>query len=214
MTPQTLTAQRREKFTKIIEQSELYAECNLQWNDAYLETGVKAVVEQLIEASLSRSERATDEQPVEYKVTSSTFVNGKQVGKDIVDGILESDAKAKTEHAALDAFEVAFKLDPGNIPWFKTKPEWTRLRRVLVEKYLSDPDYFKKYHKWYTEAGKFAGGMNIQQMRRDPDGFVLAMNIFEAATIGEVAHKTDLPQYKKVVAVEEEIAQNPNRKPK
>lgn len=87
----------------------------------------------------------------------------------------------KVERETLFSFEAAFKIENGNIPWFKTKPEWTRLRKKLVEKHQSDPDYFKKYLIWYNDAGKFSGGMNVQQLRRDPEGFILALNIFDGA---------------------------------
>jgi len=98
---------------------------------------------------------------------------------------------AQTEHNALVSFEDAFKIENGNIPWFKTKPEWTSLRKKLVEKYLTDHDYFKKYQIWYNDNGKFSGGMNVQQLRRDPEGFLLALNIFEATS--EETTKTDRP---------------------
>jgi len=112
----------------------------------------------------------------EIKGIEASIMQGRPTTQEDID-------PAKVQHDTLAAFEVAFKLDPGNIAWFNQKPEWGRLRRKLVDKYQLDPDYFKKYHKWYTEEGKFAGGMNVQQMRRDPDGFILAMNIFEAASV-------------------------------
>jgi len=102
---------------------------------------------------------------------------------DIVDGILEAGKTGMVVQDALLAFEAAFKIENGNIPWFKNRPEWTRLRKKLVEKYLIDKDYFKKYLIWYNDTGKFAGGMNVQQLRRDPDGFLLALNIFDASQL-------------------------------
>ncbi len=135
--------------------------------------------EENADSSINRVKRVN----TEIKGIEASIMQGRPTTQEDID-------PAKVQHDTLAAFEVAFKLDPGNIAWFNTKPEWGRLRRKLVDKYQLDPDYFKKYHKWYTEEGKFAGGMNVQQMRRDPDGFVLALNIFESATIGEKTQKT------------------------
>lgn len=165
---QTLDRERRQKFDKIILAwiADSPAITDVTGDESLLSEETEKLAVLLVAAARSRTE-----------------IQAEEKKPDIVDAILEQDAKAKTQHDTLAAFEVAFKLDPGNIAWFNQKPEWTRLRKKLVEKYLTDPDYFKKYHKWYTEEGKFAGGMNVQQMRRDPDGFVLALNIFEAASV-------------------------------
>lgn len=98
----------------------------------------------------------------------------------------------RNQTLALLAFEEAFKVENGNIAWFKAKPEWTRLRKKLVDAHLKDNNYFKKYVVWYNEQGKFKGGMNVQQMRRDPDGFVLAMNLFEADNTAKPEEMTRL----------------------
>lgn len=164
---QTLDRERRQKFDKILRNSWVF-DMSFSWREVEgdAEEMLKEIIDELVLAARSRTE-----------------IQAEEKKPDMVDAILEQDAKGKLQHDTLAAFEVAFKLDPGNIAWFNTKPEWKRLRAKLVEKYQSDPDYFKKYRIWYDEKGKFAGGMNVQQMRRDPDGFVLALNIFEADTI-------------------------------
>jgi hypothetical protein len=168
---QTLRRERIQKFTEILVEFKVspydYAQkpqLILPWLDN--------LAEALADASLSRTEKS--EKP------------------EIMDGILESEAHAQPQMVALLAFEAAFKIENGNIPWFKNRPEWTRLRKKLVEKYQSDPEYFKKYLIWYNEAGKFAGGMNMQQLRRDPDGFVLALNIFDATQTVGIPQKSDM----------------------
>lgn len=120
----------------------------------------------------------------------SAMFQGREVTNEDID-------PGKVEHDTLVAFEEAFKIENGNIPWFKTKPEWTRLRAKLVERYQSDREYFKKYRKWYEEVGKFGGGMNVQQLRRDPEGFVLALNIFDAANAPEGVEER--PEFKPFV---------------
>lgn len=109
----------------------------------------------------------------------------------------------KPEHSALVSFEAAFKIENGNIPWHKTKPEWTRLRKKLVEKHQSDPDYFKKYLIWYNDTGKFVGGQNVQQLRRDPAGFILALNIFDAAHAAPLPGKSTVEETRKKIESED-----------
>lgn len=188
MTPPTLRSERRERFVKILRENSVFG-CD-HYEESTAERFIIEVAEKLADASLSRTERQQEEKP------------------DVMDGILESEKLAQIERAALLAFEAAFKIENGNIPWHKNRPEWTRLRKKLVEKHQSDPEYFKKYAVWQKSDGKYVTGSSPQKMRQDPDGFLLALDAYEA---GSEVPQNPRPEYKKVVTVEEEIVQNPNR---
>jgi len=65
MTPKTITAERREKFERVLLKFKV---CPYDYatHPVSLESWLQSLISELVEASLSRSERATDETAAEY----------------------------------------------------------------------------------------------------------------------------------------------------
>jgi hypothetical protein len=85
----------------------------------------------------------------------------------------------RVRQEAVNAFESAFGITRPWSNWWDIKGDWKDLLTFVVEVYQSDPEAFKRYNLWYDDKGKFGGGMNATQIRRDPALFFTAWDMFK-----------------------------------
>jgi hypothetical protein len=179
MTPQTLTAERREKFETILRDTAIIRHGLVALSTTYTQyeadTAIRALCARLAEASLSRSERATDEQPAEYNTAKpeidkvaewlkmSQFPGAKKAER--VDNILSY--CAVTLHRTT------------------TSKEWQEFAKWIDDRQQKDKQNVEVFAKWM-----------LGQKGYDPQFWPIKkmMELWPSAFVGEVAHKTQGPK--------------------
>lgn len=136
---QTLTRERKQKFEEIIYNSELYKQSRINVDDLYLE--VQDIVTKLAEASLSRTERKTDEVQGEYR-TNTAYNRGEQERPDKVSAWLQMIhfAGAKNEQridAILSYLGESFTINTS-------RKEWKDFAKYILS--------CEKQHGWQVEV--------------------------------------------------------------
>lgn len=103
----------------------------------------------------------------------------------------ETQGATKAEHDAVNAFETAFGITrPWD--WWNIKADWRDLREMVVKEFRADAEVFKRYVAWYADKGKFEGGMNATQIKRQPDLFFVAWDVFKKQDKGQTVGRTSL----------------------
>lgn len=110
-------------------------------------------------------------------IEASIYQNRPTTQEDI-----DSGQRATT--IALIAFETAFKVTNGLITWYSPKSGWKELRACLTAAYKDDRECFGKYVEWSKDpnGGKFGKSFTVNQLRRDPHGFIVSWSLFVADT--------------------------------
>ena len=166
----TLRKERKEKFTEIL--MKFYVGVN------------DGVLEELLDAAESRSERKTDETPGEYQIPGieAAMFGNRPVTKDDLD----------PEAEALKAFETALHL-PGNWQWYPGKSTdekaWKELRAFVVKLYrMEGVKAFEEYYTWSIQPYS-RGAMTVLGIKRNPGDFEASWAAFKASAM--FAKKTD-----------------------
>lgn len=190
---QTLRKERIQKFREIICKSEIYMQCRLDIDD--LEAEVNEICAALADAAESRTERKNV-----AGIEAAIFQDRPVVAADLPD---------KTEHSAIMAFESAFGITSSSWAgkWYSGKPEWTRLRKWVVETWKERPACFEEYVTFKKGDGKYLGLMDVTQIARNPENFYTSWDVFVRDT-----GKVEQPQYQKYVEKEGDYV--PNKLPK
>jgi hypothetical protein len=169
---QTLRRERIQKFTGLVVNfiGNSPAITDVTGNEQVLDDEISRFVLQLVDAAQSRTESITKEELAQTSVEAAIF-GGLEVNQETVD-------REKFERAATSAFEAAFGIThPWD--WWNIKKEWRDLLKLVVDEFRTDSEVFKRYVAWYDDKGKFAGGMNATQIKRDPDLFSTAWDMFK-----------------------------------
>jgi hypothetical protein len=207
---QTLRRERKQKFNKIISVwvADSPAITDVTGDALLLEEEIGKLSELLANASISEGEKRTDEERAIYKTTKedlaktsveAAIFGGLEVSQETVD-------REKFERAATSAIEAAFGITrPWD--WWNIKKEWRDLLKLVVDEFRTDSEVFKRYVAWYDDKGKFAGGMNATQIKRDPDLFSTAWDMFKRQD-----KPASTPQYKPLPEDKNIYVPNPNRR--
>lgn len=162
---QTLRRGRKQKFIEIL--SKYYIGIN------------EGVLNELLDAAESRTERKTDELKGAYNIkgVEAAIFQGRTVTEE------DLPAFENREKAAIDAFEQALGI-PSNWQWYpaKTTDEkvWRDFRAYLVKLYEADNQCFVKYSQWRRKP--FAkGAVAISTIKRDPSIFASSWADFLAS---------------------------------
>jgi hypothetical protein len=134
----------------------------------------------------SKPAKKTDEQKGEYVTTIETAI---QADLPVTDEIMD---KLKVQSAAIMAFESAFGITSTSWAgkWYSGKPEWTRLRKWVVETWKERPTCFEEYIAFKKGDGKYLGLMDVTQIARNPENFYTSWDVFVRDT-GKVAQPTE-----------------------
>jgi hypothetical protein len=165
---QTLRRERIQKFREIILKSEIYMQSRIDVDE--LEAEVNEICAALADAAESRTERKTDE----YVTTIEAAM---QAGVPVTDEIMD---KLKVQSAAIMAFESAFGITSTSWAgkWHGGKPEWTRLRKWVIEVWKERHTCFEEYVAFKKGDGKYLGLMDVTQIARNPENFYTSWDVF------------------------------------
>jgi hypothetical protein len=158
---QTLRRERIQKFTDILKKED---------QGYHSTTWCMRVAELLADAAESRTERKTGE----YVTTIETAI---QAGVPVTEEMLD---KLKVQSAAIMAFESAFGITSTSWAgkWHGGKPEWTRLRKWVIETWKERPTCFEEYIAFKKGGGKYLGLMDVTQIARNPENFYTSWDVF------------------------------------
>lgn len=180
MTPQTLTAERRERFEGIISDwiAQTPAITDVTGNDDVLESEISKVSKLLAEASLSRSERATDEQPAEYATKVLESYSKVNEPDKVLEWLKMSQfpgaKKAERVDNILSYCAVALKRTT-------TSKEWEQFAKWIDDRQQKDGQMVEVFVKWL-----------LGQKNYDPQFWPVKkmQEFWPQAFSGEVTHKT------------------------
>jgi hypothetical protein len=151
-----------------------------------------------LNTTISNFSKTTKEDLAKTSVEATIF-GGLEVSQETVD-------REKSERVATSAFEAAFGITrPWD--WWNIKKEWRDLLKLVVDEFRTDSEVFRRYVAWYDDKGKFAGGMNATQIKRDPDLFSTAWDMFKRQD-----KPASVPQYKPLPEDNNIYVPNPNRR--
>lgn len=91
---------------------------------------------------------------------------------------------AKVEYLALIAFETSFGVNTKKgqiLHWYARKPEWTKLRKFVVELYQNDSQCFEKYKVW-RKTPYVSGAVSLKGVQSNPLSFMASWVAFTEAT--------------------------------
>jgi len=136
----------------------------------------------------------------QFSKTSKQDLAGMSVEMAILAGVgvsQETQDKNKLEQSATSAFESAFGITrPWD--WWNIKKDWRDLLEMVVSEFRTDSECFKRYVIWYDDKGKFSGGMNATQIKRDPALFFTAWDMFKRQDVKPIEiQPTEIPDWKK-----------------
>ena len=181
---QTLRRELRMRFNQILEDNIL----RIRACDNEI---IPVIGELLADAALEVSAIQKRAELGKTSIEAAIF-GGVEVTAEMVDA-------ERVRQEAVNAFESAFGITRPWSNWWDIKKDWKDLLAFVVEVYQSDPEAFKRYNLWYDDKGKFGGGMNATQIRRDPALFFTAWDMFKRQDVGKVAPQkpTEIPDWKK-----------------
>jgi hypothetical protein len=181
MTPKTLRKERIQKFEKIVSVwiADSPAIEDVILDSTILEEEITKLSVLLADAAESRTERKTDIPGIEAAI----FQDRPVVAADLPD---------KTEHSAIMAFESAFGITSSSWAgkWHSGKPEWTRLRKWVVETWKERPTCFDEYVAFKKGDGKYLGLMDVTQIARNPENFYTSWDVFVRETQAQATSPT------------------------
>lgn len=122
-----------------------------------------------LDSNIKESKPIPQNMPIDWYIQ-----HGMPIPAGLTDG-----AKAETE--AVNEFESALGLTTHWNEWDGIKPEWMALKRFVIARHKEDAQAFRQYAAWYKDEGKFTGGMNAMQIRKQPHLFVTAWDLFKSA---------------------------------
>lgn len=91
----------------------------------------------------------------------------------------ETQDKNRLAQDAVNAFESAFGITRPWSNWWGIDREWKDMLEFVSVEFKTDAQCFKRYVAWYDDKGKFGGGMNATQIKRDPALFFTAWDMFK-----------------------------------
>lgn len=120
--------------------------------DGIEDTKMTPIDDPILVSSLNESETTTE----------------KTTEKDLLDGILENEAKAQALRKAHTEFENALGVNG----WpFDTNTQWRKFGRWVNEQYAADPASFLRYAEWRKNDGKYQA-MSNTKIRANPEMFM------------------------------------------
>lgn len=150
--------------------------------------------------------------PAKYKPTTKQDLAGMSVEAAIFGGMSvsqETQDKNSLAQEAVNAFESAFGITRPWSNWWGIDKEWKDMLEFVSIEFKADAGCFKRYVAWYDDKGKFGGGMNATQIRRNPALFFTAWDMFKRQDVKQC----DVAQiYKPIPEDTNNYVPNPNRR--